>query len=114
MTSGFLILRLTSVILLLPKLEKERRRCVQIEHAFIMPLIFIAYGRYNRETYHFLNAPSKLLSNKKGVSQRVATDWLRTKINFALTRALIICASRFVVLVVCDTDLFSMPQIFFK
>ena len=70
---------------------KYNQRCVQVEHASFTPLIFSAYGGCSRETYHFLNTLSEQLSKKRGIPPGVAMNWLRTKICFAQTRALILC-----------------------
>ncbi len=76
------------------KREKKRQynqRCVQVEHASFTPLIFSAYGGCSRETYYFLDTLSEQLSKKRGIPPGVAMNWLRTKICFAQTRALILC-----------------------
>ena len=66
--------------------RQYNQRCIQLEYASFIPLIFSVYGG---EICHFLNTLSERLAEKKSILPAVAMNWLRTKICFAQMRALI-------------------------
>ena len=76
--------------------EKEKKRSynqrvIQIEHGSFTPVVLSAYGGTGRETHHFIKTLVEKLAKKSGIEQSVVTNYIRTKISFAQTRALINC-----------------------
>ena len=76
------------------KREKKRsynQRVIQIEHGSFTPVVLSAYGGTGRETHYFIKTLVEKLAKKSGIEQSVVTNYIRTKISFAQTRALINC-----------------------
>ena len=74
--------------------EKKRhynQRVIQIEHASFTPLVFSAYGGCSRETKQAIATLADRLAEKKDTKISTVTNWIRTKISFALLRSSLLC-----------------------
>ena len=72
--------------------EKEKKRnynerILQIDHGTFTPLVFSLYGGMGRECKTFYSRLAELVSIKQNISKSVATNWIRTKICYALLKA---------------------------
>ena len=71
--------------------EKEKKRnynerILQIDHGIFTPLVFSLYGGMGRECKTFYSRLAELLSIKRNISKSVATNWIRTKVSYALLK----------------------------
>ena len=76
--------------------EKEKKRncnerILQIDHDTFAPLVFSLYGRLGRKCKTFYSRLAKLVSIKQNISKSVPTNWIRTKICYALLKAFLLC-----------------------
>ena len=74
--------------------EKKRaysQRVLQVEHGSFTPLIFAHSGGSSRETEKFISVLSTKISEKRDLSISLVTNWIRTKLSFALLRSAILC-----------------------
>ena len=74
--------------------EKKRRyseRVREVEHGSFTPLVFTAFGGMGRECDRFYKQLANKLSEKQDVPQSVATNYVRTAINFSLIKSIALC-----------------------
>ena len=74
--------------------EKKRayaERIVNIEHGSFTSLVFIPYGGSSRETERFISVLASSIAEKRKLAGSITTNWLRSKISFALLRSAILC-----------------------
>ena len=76
------------------ELEKKRQyneRVLQVEHGSFSPLVFNMNGGMGNECHAFYSRLADLLGLKRHLSKSLVSSWLKTKINFALLRSMILC-----------------------
>ena len=66
-------------------------RVLQIEHGSFTPLVFTSYGGCGRECEKFLSVMATSLAQKQAMQTSLVTNWLRTKISFALVPRYCVC-----------------------
>jgi hypothetical protein len=74
--------------------EKKRRyseRVREVEHGSFTPLVFTAFGGMGRECDRFYKQLADKLSEKQDVPRSVATNYVRTAINFSLIKSIALC-----------------------
>ena len=76
--------------------EREKKhaysqRVLQVEHGSFTPLIFAHSGGSSRETERFISVLSMKISEKRDLQIALVTNWIRTKLSFALHRSAIPC-----------------------
>ena len=76
--------------------EKEKKRqynerILEVEHGSFTPLVFSIYGGMGRECSMFYNKLSQKISEKKDIHKSIATNWIRTKLSFALLKSALLC-----------------------
>ena len=76
--------------------EKEKKngyveRILNVEHASFTPLVFTIQGGMSREAHTFYNRLSDMIANKRKEPTSVITNWIRTKLNFALLKSCLLC-----------------------
>ena len=76
--------------------EKEKKngyveRILNVEHASFTPLVFTIQGGMSRECHTFYNRLSDMIENKRREPTSVITNWIRTKLNFALLKSCLLC-----------------------
>ena len=76
--------------------EKEKKvkyaaRVVEVENASFTPLVFSCFGGMSRECSMFFRRLSEKLADKRNLTTSEATCFIRTKISFALVKALVLC-----------------------
>ena len=64
---------------------------MEVEQASFTPLVFTLNGGLAGKCKVFYSRLAMLLSSKRGVEKSQVTTWIRTKINFALLRSMILC-----------------------
>ena len=72
--------------------EREKKnayneRILNIEHGSFTPLVFTIQGGMSRECHMFYKRLSELISIKRNEPLALMTNWVRTKISFALLRS---------------------------
>ena len=70
--------------------EKKRaynERVLQVDHDTFTPLVFSIYGSMGGEYHKFYCQLSDLLSEKRNLSRSVVTNWVRSKVCFALLKS---------------------------
>ena len=81
--------------MLCQKREREKNGCVErifnVEHASFTPLVFTIQGGMSREAHTFYNRLSDMIANKRKEPTSVITNWIRTKLNFALLKSCLLC-----------------------
>ena len=68
------------------KKRNYNERILQIDHGIFTPLVFSLYGGMGRECKTFYSRLAELLSIKQNISKSVATNWIRTKVSYALLK----------------------------
>ena len=75
--------------------EREKHHCnrriMEVDQGSFTPLVFTLNGGMAGECKVFYSRLAMLLSSKRGVEKFQVTTWIRTKINFALLRSMILC-----------------------
>ena len=76
--------------------EKEKKteyaaRVVEVENASFTPLVFSCFGGMSRECSMFFRRLSEKLGEKRNIPISEATCFIRTRISFALVKALVLC-----------------------
>ena len=75
--------------------EKENKRNYNkqiLQIGAFTPLVFSLYGRMGRECKKFYSILVELVSIKQNISKSVVTNWIITKISYALLKASLLCA----------------------
>ena len=67
------------------KKHNYNEQILQIDHGTFKPLVFSLYGGMGRECKMFYSRLAELVSMKQNI---VATNWIRTKIYYALLKEL--------------------------
>ena len=73
------------------KKVKYAARVVEVENASFTPLVFSCFGGMSRECSMFFKRLSEKLAEKRNLTTSEATCFIRTKISFALVKALVLC-----------------------
>ena len=74
--------------------EKKRsynQRIIEVEHGSFTPLVLSANGGMGRECQHFISTLADKIATKRNLPASEVTNWIRTKICFALIRSLELC-----------------------
>ena len=74
--------------------EKRRlysRRVLDIEHGTFTPLVFTTTGGMGKECLRYHSRLAELIAIKKGEQYAKTMSWIRSRISFALLRAVLIC-----------------------
>eukprot|EP00794_Sanderia_malayensis_P013173 gene13173-biopygen10500 len=74
--------------------EKKRaysQRVLQVEHGSFTPLVFAHYGGSGREAEKYISVLSTKIAEKRDLPVSSVTNWIRTKLSFALLRSAILC-----------------------
>ena len=76
--------------------EKEKKqqyneRILEIDHGSFTPLVFSIHGGMGRECSMFYNRLAQKISEKKDIHKSTATNWIRTKLSFALLKSALLC-----------------------
>ena len=64
---------------------------MKIEHGCFTPLVFSIYGGMGREGRTFYDRLADILAEKRKVKKSITTNWIRTKISFALLKTCLLC-----------------------
>ena len=67
------------------------KRVIDVEHGCFTPLVFTPYGGCGREADRCISELSHMIAKKRDICQSMVTNWLRTKISFALVKAAVLC-----------------------
>ena len=59
---------------------------LEIEHGCFTPLVFSIYGGMGRKGRTFYDRLADLLAEKRKVKKSITTNWIQTKISFALLK----------------------------
>ena len=70
---------------------KYNQGVLEIEHGSFTPLVFALTGGCSREIKTFISRLAEKLAEKRDVQTSTVVSWLRTKINFALIRSMLLC-----------------------
>ena len=79
------------------KIKKEKKqqvinkRVLQIYHGSFTPLEFSIYGGMGRKCSTFYNRLTKKIAEKQELYQSTVTNWIQTKISFALLKSALLC-----------------------
>ena len=73
------------------KINHYRDRVLNVEHGSFTPLVYSTQGDCSNLTEKFHSQLAKLLSEKRKINYSIVTHWLRTKLNFCIMRAVILC-----------------------
>jgi len=91
--------------------EKEKKRqynerILEIEHGSFTPLVFSIYGGMGRECSMLYSKLAQRISEKKNLNQSITTNWMRTKLSFALLKSALLCirGSRSITRNICLVD----------
>ena len=89
-----------SLKIILLQLEKEKKdsyqeRVTQVDEGTFTPLVFLISGGMSRECTKFLNRLSKQIANKRKEKYADVICHLRTKIRFALLKAMLVALRGF-------------------
>ena len=74
--------------------EKKRHyntRIMEVDQGSFTPLVFTVAGGIGREVRAFYSRLATLLSLKNGIEKSKVTSWIRSKVNFALLRSILLC-----------------------
>ena len=74
--------------------EKKRHyntRIMEVDQGSFTPLVFTVAGGIGREVRAFYSRLATLLSLKNGTEKSKVTSWIRSKVNFALLRSMLLC-----------------------
>ena len=74
--------------------EKKRaysQRVLQVEHGSFTPLVFAHNGGSGREAEKYISVLSTKIAEKRDLPVSSVTNWIRTKLSFALLRSAILC-----------------------
>ena len=66
-------------------------RIMETDHGTFTPLVFSINGGTGRECRTFYSRLAELIAGKRNVSKSIVISWIRTKLRFALFRAILIC-----------------------
>ena len=78
----------------LNKKEKKRyynTRIMEVDQGSFTPLVFTVAGGIGGEVRAFYLRLATLLSLKNGIEKSKVTSWIRSKVNFALLRSMLLC-----------------------
>ena len=70
---------------------KYAAREVEVENGSFTPLVFSCFGGMSRECGLFYKRLSEKLAEKRNMATSEATCFIRTKISFSLTKAVVLC-----------------------
>ena len=73
------------------KKRQYNERVLEIEHGCFTPLVFSIYGGMARGGRTFYDRLADLLAEKIKVKKSITTNWIRTKISFALLKTCLLC-----------------------
>ena len=73
------------------KKKAYNKRVIDVEHGCFTPLVFTPYGACGREADRCISELSHVIAKKRDICQSMVTNWLRTKICFALVKAAVLC-----------------------
>ena len=73
------------------KKKAYNKRVIDVEHGCFTPLVFTPYGGCGREADRCISELSHMIAKKRDIGQSMVTNWLRTKISFALVKAAVLC-----------------------
>ena len=68
-------------------------KVLEIDHGSFTPPVFSIYGGMGRECSMFYNKLAKKIAEKRELHQSIVTNWIRTKISFALLKSALLCLS---------------------
>ena len=68
-------------------------KVLEIDHGSFTPLVFSICGGMGRECSMFYNKLVKKIAEKRELHQSIVTNWIRTKISFALLKSALLCLS---------------------
>ena len=74
--------------------EKKRHyntRIMEVDQGSFTPLVFTVAGGIGGEGRAFYSRLATLLSLKNGIEKSKVTSWIRSKVNFALLRSMLLC-----------------------
>ena len=76
--------------------EKEKKvkyaaRVIEVENGSFTPLVFSCFGGMSRECGMFFRRLSEMLAEKRGLTTSEVTCYVRTKVSFALVKAIVLC-----------------------
>ena len=74
--------------------EKKRHynlRIMEVDQGSFTPLVFTTTGGMGGECKVFYKRLASLISLKRGIDNSKVTSWIRTKVNFALIRSMLLC-----------------------
>ena len=76
--------------------EKEKKRAynqrvLEVENGTFTPLVFSALGGMGTECTIFYKRLANMLAEKRNVKQSCASNWLHTKLSYALLRSALLC-----------------------
>ena len=76
--------------------EKEKKvkyaaRVIEVENGSFTPLVFSCFGGMSRECGTFFKRLSEMLAEKRGLTTSEVTCYVRTKVSFALVKAIVLC-----------------------
>ena len=64
---------------------------MEVDQGSFTPLIFTVAGGIGGEGRAFYSGLATLLSLKNGIEKSKVTSWIRSKVNFALLRSMLLC-----------------------
>ena len=63
----------------------------EFDHGSFTPVVFSIYGSMGRECRTFYNRLGKKIPEKQELHQSIVTNWIVTKISFALLKSALLC-----------------------
>ena len=73
------------------KKRAYNRRILSIDQGSFTPLVFSCFGGMGRECAAFYNRLSERISEKRNIKPAIAKNFIRTRLNFHLFRACLLC-----------------------
>ena len=74
--------------------EKKRHyntRIMEVDQGSFTPLVFTVAGGVGGKGRDFYSRLATLMSLKNGIEKSKVTSWVRSKVNFALLRSMLLC-----------------------
>ena len=73
------------------KRKRNTNTMKEFDHGSFTPVVFSIYGSMGRECRTFYNRLGKKIPEKQELHQSIVTNWIVTKISFALLKSALLC-----------------------
>ena len=73
------------------KNREYNQQILQVEHGSFTPLVFSCFGGMSRECSRFCSHTAERLANRRKEPKSKISAWIKTRLNFALIRSMLLC-----------------------